>query len=158
MARAEELSQQMLKIIDRHGFNWRVFLVAGSGFLASSYSLFATNVITPSLYYTYPPCGRLNANAGGAIDLLTLLGTIVGMLVVGHLADLYGRKKLYGLELVILIAATFGVVMSSEGYLVFNEDGTYRHSMDFYGWLAVWRFVLGIGIGAEVSSPLSCAI
>ena len=144
--------RQILKIIDNGGFGKRVFFVAASGFLASSYGLFATNVIKPALYYVYPPCGRLNSNAGVVIDQLTLIGTALGMLVAGHLADLWGRKKLYGFELAILVIATLGVVQASEGFRSQNPDGTYEDTMNIYSWLAWWRFVLGIGIGAEAST------
>src|ERR1700722_18903953 len=142
----------MLAIVDSRKFHFKVFFVAASGFLASSYALFATNVIIPALYYIYPPCGRLNSNAGNVIDEVTLIGTALGMLLGGHLADLWGRKRLYGLELSILIVANFGVIMSSEGYMIQNGDGSYRSTMDVYGWITACRFILGIGIGAEASS------
>ena len=111
-------------------------------------------MITPVIYYVYPPCGRLSSRASQVIDLLTLIGAIIGMLAGGHLADRAGRKRLYGLELAILIVATLGVVQASEGYIIQNENGTYQHSMDMYAWVAWWRTLLGIGIGAEVGMPL----
>ena len=54
---------------------------------------------------------------------------------------------MYGLELIITIGATLGIVMSSNG-----TEG----SMSIIVWLLIWRFVLGIGIGTgnERSSPL----
>jgi MFS transporter, PHS family, inorganic phosphate transporter len=75
---------------------------------------------------------------------VTLLGSMVGQLVFGFLADVYGRRKLYGVELIITIAATFGVLMCSSG-----KNG----SMAIQGWFIAWRFVMGIGIGADY--PLS---
>lgn len=148
--------KKILEIIDAGKFNWKVCAVAASGFLASSYSLFATNVIKPAWYFVYKPCGRLNHDAGLAIDEVTLVGTAVGMLVGGHLADLWGRKKLYGLELTTLIIATFGVVMASEGFMDGKDDSDNpASSMDFYDWIVWWRFLLGIGIGAEASNTTS---
>jgi len=147
---------RIVKIIDYSGFNYKVFFVAASGFLASSYGLFATNVIKPALYYVYPPCGRLNSHAGVVIDQLTLLGTALGMLGAGHCADLWGRKKLYGFELAILVIATLGVVQASEGFRAQNIDGTYRDTMNIYAWISWWRFALGIGIGAEESQAHIC--
>jgi len=144
-----EKEQKVVEHIDSQPFNWKVFGVAASGFLASSYSLFATNVIKAAWYFVYPPCGRLNHDAGLAIDEITLVGTAVGMLFAGHFADLWGRKRLYGLELAILIVATFGVIMASEGFMVKNANDTYSYSTDFYSWIGWWRFLLGIGIGAE---------
>ena len=42
------------------------------------------------------------------INLTTLAGTIIGAIVFGFLADRHGRKKIYGLELAIVIVATIG--------------------------------------------------
>jgi PHS family inorganic phosphate transporter-like MFS transporter len=72
---------------------------------------------------------------------------MVGQLLFGFLADLYGRRKLYGVELLITIAATLGVLMCSSG-----ADG----SMKVEGWFIVWRCIMGLGIGADY--PLSAVI
>jgi MFS transporter, PHS family, inorganic phosphate transporter len=133
-----------------------VFFVASSGFLASSWSLFSTNFISTALYFIYPVCGRLGTNVSEVIDEMTLFGSVVGMLLMGHLADRQGRKALYGFELGILIIATMGVVQSGEGFMVQNTDGSYEHSMDIYSWISWWRFFLGVGIGSEY--PLSAVI
>ena len=86
------------------------------------------------------------------IDLLTLVGTIIGMLTVGHLADRAGRKRLYGFELCILIIATIGMVQAGEGFMYQLDDGIkYEGSMNMYAWIAWWRTTLGYGIGAEAS-------
>jgi MFS transporter, PHS family, inorganic phosphate transporter len=77
---------------------------------------------------------------------VTLAGSLVGQLLFGFLADKYGRRKLYGLELIVVIVATLGVAQSSSGY----------NSMDILGWILFYRFLTGIGIGAEY--PLSAVI
>lgn len=81
------------------------------------------------------------------INIATLAGTLLGQVMFGFLADKYGRKKMYGVELVLLITATVGVVMSSTGY---------NGSMDVYTWLIWWRILVGIGVGADY--PLSAVI
>jgi MFS transporter, PHS family, inorganic phosphate transporter len=144
----EERERQIRKIVDDTGFNGRIFFVAASGFLASSYSLFSTSVTTPALYFVYPPCGRLAGKASLIIDQLTLVGTVLGMLIVGHTADLFGRKRLYGLELVIIIVATMGLVQAGEGYMYVDQRNVTQHSMDIYSWIGWWRALLGFGIGA----------
>ncbi|KAK3986476.1 major facilitator superfamily domain-containing protein [Cladorrhinum sp. PSN332] len=145
----DERRARVLKIIDTGRFKWRLWLVGSSGFLATSYSLFATQVIKPSLHYVYPPCGRFTSNVGIVMDQLTLVGSAIGMIGAGVLADLYGRKKLYGVELAVLIIATLGVVQASEGFRLDRADGTVEYTMDIYSWLTWWRFALGIAIGAE---------
>lgn len=81
------------------------------------------------------------------INVATLAGTMLGMALFGFLADKFGRKKMYGAELVLLITATFGVVMSSTG-----KQG----SMSVFAWLIWWRICVGIGVGADY--PLSAVI
>jgi len=77
---------------------------------------------------------------------MTLLGSVIGQLLFGLLADWYGRTKLYGIELVLVIVSTIGVATSNHGY----------NDMSFLGLFVFWRFVMGIGIGAEY--PLSAVI
>jgi PHS family inorganic phosphate transporter-like MFS transporter len=81
------------------------------------------------------------------INVATLAGTMLGMALFGFLADKFGRKKMYGAELVLLITATFGVVMSSTGE---------RGSMSIFAWLIWWRICVGVGVGADY--PLSAVI
>ncbi len=82
-----------------------------------------------------------------ALSVVTLGGSIIGQVVFGLGADLLGRRKMYGLELIITIGATLGVVMCSTGI-----DG----SVSLITWLLIWRFTLGVGIGADY--PLSAVI
>lgn len=129
--------------------------MAASGFLASSFSLFATNVINTSLFYVYPPLDSLSGHASLVLDEITLAGSIVGMVFMGHFADRAGRKRLYGVELAVVIVATFGVIQASDGLMV----QTGLKSMDIYSWLSWWRILLGFGIGAEVwGAPLLNAL
>ncbi|KAK0648710.1 major facilitator superfamily domain-containing protein [Cercophora newfieldiana] len=140
---------RMRKIIDHGRLVKRLWFVGASGFLATGYSFFASNVSKPVLYYVYPPCGRLSSNAGMVMDELTLVGAAIGMVGAGVLADLYGRKKLYGFELALLIIATLGLIEASEGFQSQRSDGSSDRTMDIYSWLAWWQFWLGVAIGAE---------
>lgn len=77
----------------------------------------------------------------------TLLGTIVGQFVFGILADLYGRRKMYGFELLIVTLSTIGVAVAADG-----ASG----SMSIVALLIAWRFIMGVGIGGDY--PLSAVI
>jgi MFS family permease len=81
------------------------------------------------------------------INITTLTGTLVGQVVFGWLADKNGRKKMYGVELILLIGSTLGVIMSSDGV---------NGSMSVYAWLIWWRLLVGLGVGADY--PLSAVI
>jgi MFS family permease len=73
------------------------------------------------------------------------------MILFGHLADRWGRKKLYGIELLTVIVASICLAQASEGKEIAGQT-----SMNIYGWLIAFRFLLGIGLGAEY--PLSAII
>lgn len=81
------------------------------------------------------------------INISTLGGTLLGMLLFGFLADKYGRKSMYGVELVLMITATLGLAMASRGE---------RDSMSIMSWVIWWRICVGIGVGADY--PLSAVI
>lgn len=81
---------------------------------------------------------KLPAHEQTAINLATLIGTIIGQLTFGIFADRYGRKKMYGFELLIVIVATVGLALCSKG-----AGG----SVNILAWVISWRVFMGIGIG-----------
>lgn len=105
----------------------------------------------PALLYVYPPSNESRQDIGEVLDLTTLIFTLVGMVVFGHFADRGGRKRLYGWELIILILATVGLVLSSQGFMRPGADGKTESSMSIYASIIFFRCLLGFGIGAEVS-------
>ncbi|KAJ5467512.1 hypothetical protein N7475_005264 [Penicillium sp. IBT 31633x] len=139
-------TRQIYETIDRQGFQWIVVLVAGLGFFLDGYTLFANNIALPMISYVYWRNDTASLRLT-CINIATLGGTLLGQVAFGFLGDKNGRKKMYGVELVLLITATLGVVMSSTGV-----DG----SMDVYAWLIWWRICVGIGVGADY--PLSAVI
>ncbi len=84
-----------------------------SGSVLSRYNLFATNVIVASISFVYFPNSKWPATV---INVFTLLGSVIGQFLFGYLADRYGRKSLYGIELVLVIVSTIGVATSNTGY------------------------------------------
>jgi PHS family inorganic phosphate transporter-like MFS transporter len=81
---------------------------------------------------------KLPASHETAINLATLVGTIIGQLAFGILADRSGRKKMYGFELLIVIVATVGLALCSKGA---------AGSVNIFAWVVSWRLLMGIGIG-----------
>ena len=82
-----------------------------------------------------------------AINLALLVGALLGQVIFGILADRYGRKRLYGIALIIIMVATVFLALSARG-----EDD----SIHIFPALVVWRFLLGVGIGGDF--PLSAVI
>jgi PHS family inorganic phosphate transporter-like MFS transporter len=81
------------------------------------------------------------------INLSLLAGTLIGQLIFGVLGDRYGRRRLYGWELLVLTIATFFMTIASKGAL---------QSTSRVAWIAAWRFFMGVGIGGDY--PLSAVI
>jgi MFS family permease len=139
-------AQQIYQTIDRQPFQWIVVFVAGIGFFLDGYTLFASNIALPMLAYVYWP-EQTNSRRLNFINIATLAGTMFGQVLFGVLGDKNGRRKMYGIELLLLIGSTLGVVMCSTGV-----DG----SMNIFGWITFWRVMVGIGVGADY--PLSAVI
>lgn len=74
------------------------------------------------------------------------VGTLLGQVVFGYLADKLGRKRMYGVELMIIVVCTCASAISGNlvsGFSIFTV-------------LGIWRVLLGFGIGGDY--PLSAII
>jgi PHS family inorganic phosphate transporter-like MFS transporter len=89
------------------------------------------------------------------VNMVTLIGSMLGQILFGFAADKWGRAKFYGYELAILLVSTIGVSMSSYGVLPATQS-EFRSSMSVHGWFYFWRLVAGIGVGAEY--PLTAVL
>ncbi|QSZ32221.1 hypothetical protein DSL72_001794 [Monilinia vaccinii-corymbosi] len=145
-----------LSEIDKIPFGWyhvRTVVVAGIGFFTDSYDIFATNLITSMLgvaFWQGPPStggnyGALPTSINTAIKAATTGGAVIGQVVFGWLADLIGRRKMYGVELAIIILATLAQTLTASSPAV-----------SMTGVFIFWRAVMGIGIGGDY--PLSAVI
>lgn len=131
--------------IDRAPFGWyhvRACVVAGIGFFTDSYDIFCVSMLTIMLGIVYSPAtGKLPTSSDNAIKL----STSAGQLVFGMLADIVGRKRMYGLELIIIIFATLAQALSGGS-----------PSTSIIGIIIFWRVIMGVGIGGDY--PLSSII
>ncbi|KAF2004901.1 inorganic phosphate transporter 1-6 /Pi cotransporter [Amniculicola lignicola CBS 123094] len=136
--------------IDKAPFGWyhvRAILVAGTGFFTDSYDIFCVSLLTIMLGIVYRPDnkGVLSTPQDTAIKVATSAGTVLGQVGFGALADIVGRKKMYGLELILIIVATLAQSLVGPG------PGT-----SIVGLIIFWRVLMGIGIGGDY--PLSSII
>jgi len=144
----DERRRAALAEVDNAKFSWfhvKICLVAGVGFFTDAYDIFAINIASTMLGYVYGKGQKLNTNQDLGVKVATPVGTLVGQLLFGWLADVVGRKRMYGVELIIMIIATFGQAVSGNG-----------HAVHIIGVLVVWRFMMGVGIGGDY--PLSAVI
>ncbi|TFK88837.1 phosphate transporter [Polyporus arcularius HHB13444] len=143
-----ERRKKTLEDVDKAKVSWfhvRIVLVAGAGFFTDAYDIFAINIAAVMLGYVYGHNQKLSANQDLGLKVATPVGTVFGQLVFGWLADVYGRKRMYGIEMMLIIVASFGQAMAGQA-----------HAANIIGVLVVWRFIMGIGIGGDY--PLSSVI
>jgi PHS family inorganic phosphate transporter-like MFS transporter len=144
----DERRRAALAEVDNAKFSWfhaKVCVVAGVGFFTDAYDIFAINIASTMLGYVYGKGQKLNKNQDLGVKVATPVGTFFGQLLFGWLADVVGRKRMYGVELMIIIIGTFAQALSGDGKVV-----------HIIGVLVVWRFLMGIGIGGDY--PLSAVI
>ena len=149
IADLNERRRLALAEVDKAPFGWyhvRACVVAGVGFFTDSYDIFTASLLTIMLGIVYyPGVGKMPTSSDNAIKLANSAGTVVGQLGFGFLADLVGRKRMYGLELIVIIFATIGQALTSGS-----------PSCDIIGLIIFWRVIMGVGIGGDY--PLSSII
>ncbi|AEE82692.1 Major facilitator superfamily protein [Arabidopsis thaliana] len=121
------------------------------GFFTDSYDLFVISLITKLLgriYYQVPGSsspGSLPDGISVAVSGVAFAGTFLGQIFFGCLGDKLGRKRVYGLTLLIM------TICSIASSLSFGKDPkTVMVTLCFF------RFWLGFGIGGDY--PLSATI
>ncbi|KLU65261.1 putative niacin/nicotinamide transporter NaiP [Desulfosporosinus acididurans] len=116
-------------------FHLRAVITSGLGFFTDAYDLFiigAAMVLIQSQWH-------LNRSTLGLLGSTSLMAAFLGSFVFGRLADLWGRKKMYGLEASFM---ALGAIISA-----FSPNIT---------WLLISRFIMGVGIGGDY--PVSAVI
>jgi MFS family permease len=113
----------------------KIMVVSGMGFFTDAYDLFVIGIVVKILSDQW----HLSTTQTSLLASTTLAASAVGALVFGRVADMVGRKKMYGVEVLILAA---GAIASA-----FSPNIT---------WLIIFRIILGIGIGGDY--PVSATI
>ncbi|OMO88581.1 Phosphate permease [Corchorus olitorius] len=132
-------------------YHFTAIVIAGMGFFTDAYDLFSISLITRLLgriYYHvdgHPKPGTLPPNVAAAVNGVAFCGTLAGQLFFGWLGDKLGRKRVYGLTLMLM------VVCSIASGLSFGKS-----PKGVMATLCFFRFWLGFGIGGDY--PLSATI
>ncbi|KAG1354927.1 inorganic phosphate transporter 1-4 [Cocos nucifera] len=149
---AKEL--QVLNALDAAKTQWYHFtaiVIAGMGFFTDAYDLFCISLVTKLLgriYYHIDGSstpGTLPPNVAAAVNGVAFCGTLSGQLFFGWLGDKMGRKKVYGLTLMLMVVCSIASGLSF-GHTAKGVIAT----------LCFFRFWLGFGIGGDY--PLSATI
>jgi MFS transporter, PHS family, inorganic phosphate transporter len=116
-------------------FQLKIMFVSGMGFFTDAYDLFVIGIVVALLKTEW----SLSTSQVSWINSATLLASAVGAIVFGRVADILGRKKIYGYEVLILAAGAIASAFSPN-----------------YTFLLISRIILGIGIGGDY--PVSATI
>ena len=136
-------------------YHMKAIVIAGMGFFTDAYDLFCISTVSKllgriyypddNLYIDKPKPGTLPVSVNNMVTGVALVGTLMGQLVFGYFGDKLGRKRVYGITLVLMAACAIGSGLSF---------GSSAHAV--IGTLCFFRFWLGFGIGGDY--PLSATI
>ena len=115
--------------------HWKIMFISGMGFFTDAYDLFIIGVVMTLLKPLWHP----SALEEGLVESTALLAAALGALLFGRVADMLGRKRIYGFEVLVLAAGAIACAFSPNII-----------------WLIALRFILGIGIGGDY--PVSATI
>lgn len=116
-------------------FHWKIMFISGMGFFTDAYDLFIIGVALTLL----KPIWHLSPFEVSVLGSTSLLAAAVGATFFGRVADVLGRKRIYGFEVLVLAAGAIASAFSPSIW-----------------WLVVFRFILGVGIGGDY--PVSATI
>ncbi|WWC58526.1 phosphate:H+ symporter [Kwoniella dejecticola CBS 10117] len=145
---AGERRRAALAEVDEAKFSWfhaKACIVAGVGFFTDAYDIFSISIAATMIGYVYHAGGANTTNQDLGIKVAHSIGTFFGQLLFGWLADHVGRKRMYGIELMIIIVGTLGQAVAG-----------HAAGISIYGVIIMWRFIMGMGIGGDY--PLSAVI
>ncbi|RWW00977.1 hypothetical protein GW17_00036017 [Ensete ventricosum] len=140
-----------LDVAKTQWYHFTAIVIAGMGFFTDAYDLFCISLVTKLLgriYYfdrSSGSPGTLPPNVSAAVNGVAFCGTLSGQLFFGWLGDKLGRKKVYGMTLMMMVICSVASGLSF-GHTAKGVMAT----------LCFFRFWLGFGIGGDY--PLSATI
>ncbi len=117
------------------GHHWKIMFISGMGFFTDAYDLFIIGVVMTLLKDLWH-VGKLEESL---VESTALLASALGALLFGRVADMLGRKRIYGVEVLVLAVGAIACAFAPNIL-----------------WLIGLRFILGIGIGGDY--PVSATI
>ena len=115
--------------------HWKIMFISGMGFFTDAYDLFIIGVCMSLIKENW----TVSPTAEGLVTSTAILASAVGALLFGRVADMLGRKRIYGYEVLVLAAGAIASALAPNIW-----------------WLIFFRIILGIGIGGDY--PVSSTI
>jgi putative MFS transporter len=116
--------------------HWRVLALVASGYFFDVLDFTIFGALVPDLIRS----GFVTQQQVPWIGSITLLGLFVGTLGQGEFTDRFGRKAVYQFNLLLFGLATIIAALPPIPSIGFDPG---------LGWLLTFRFIAGIGLGAE---------
>ncbi|MDA8360091.1 MAG: MFS transporter [Actinomycetota bacterium] len=111
--------------------HWLTVFTAGMGFFTDAYDLFIIGTVTVIL----TPIFHLSTNQISLLNSISLLASVAGALTFGKLMDMWGRKRMYGVEVAILV---LGALLCA---FAWNFTS-----------LFIFRLLVGYGVGGDYAT------
>ncbi len=137
-AQDAEISRELLAQMDEAATSrehWKILLTSGMGFFTDAYDLFIIGVAATMIVSEW----HVASYQKSLLTSLALLTSAAGAVFFGHIADKFGRRKIYGYEVLVLAAGALASAFA---------PGIW--------WLIAFRAILGFGIGGDY--PVSATI
>jgi MFS transporter, PHS family, inorganic phosphate transporter len=115
--------------------HWKIMFISGMGFFTDAYDLFIIGVVMALIKDEW----HISPTEEGLVASTALLASAVGAVLFGRVADMLGRKRIYGFEVLVLAAGAVASAFSPNIW-----------------WLILFRVILGLGIGGDY--PVSSTI
>ncbi|XP_031274367.1 probable inorganic phosphate transporter 1-7 [Pistacia vera] len=151
MAREQLIVLNALDVAKTQWYHFTAIVIAGMGFFTDAYDLFCISLVTKLLGRIYyhvdgaPNPGTLPPRVSAAVNGVALCGTLAGQLFFGWLGDKLGRKRVYGITLILMVVSAIASGLSFGK----SPNGVMTT-------LCFFRFWLGFGVGGDY--PLSATI
>ncbi len=116
-------------------FHLRAVLVAGMGFFTDAYDLFVIGIASTLIAAQW----NLSSGRLALLNSTMLAAAFLGAFVFGRFADVLGRKRVYWVVAVIMVAGALGSALSPSFWV-----------------LVAFRFLLGFGVGGDY--PVSAVL
>jgi putative MFS transporter len=116
--------------------HWRVLALVASGYFCDVIDFTIFGALVPDLIKS----GFVTQAQVPWIGSITLLGLFVGTLGQGEFTDRFGRKAVYQFNLLLFGVATIVAALPPMPSIGFDPGLT---------WLLIFRFLAGVGLGAE---------
>ncbi len=103
--------------------HWKIMFISGMGFFTDAYDLFIIGVVM-SLVKPIWSVGKVEESL---VESTALLASAIGALLFGRVADMVGRKRIYGVEVLVLAAGAIGCAFSPNIWWLIGSAIHSRH-------------------------------